>query len=70
MEQMVNPTVPCVSPQEIEEIIERASKEPGINDMLALLRLSQEITQVEQIRRDLTEQPLIAEVSGTAGWVR
>jgi hypothetical protein len=67
---MANPIIPSVSPQEIEEIIERASKEPGINDMLALLRLSQEITQGEQIKRDLTVQPFVAQVTGTAGWVR
>lgn len=68
---MANPTVPSVSPQEIKEIIERASKEPGINDMIALLRLSQEATQLELTMQALmAEQPIIAAVSGTADWVR
>jgi hypothetical protein len=59
-----------VSPEEIAAIIEKASKEPGINDMMALLHLSQEATEVEQARLALTAaQPIIAHVSGTAGWV-
>jgi hypothetical protein len=35
---MANSTAPRVSPQEIKELIERAAKEPGINDVLALSR--------------------------------
>jgi hypothetical protein len=59
-----------VSPKDIEAILERAAKEPGINDALALLQLSQEADQIAQIRNGLVEQPLIAYVTGTAGWVR
>jgi hypothetical protein len=67
---MANTTVTKVTPEDIAEIIERASKEPGVNDMLALLQLSQEITQVEQFSRSLTMQPIVARASSTAGWVR
>ena len=69
---MAEPTVSSsVSPQEIKKIIERAAKEPGINDMIALLRLSDEATQLELTRHALMAvQPIIATVSGTAGWVR
>jgi hypothetical protein len=58
-----------VSPQEIKELIERAAKEPGINDVLALMQLSQEATQIEQIRTQLSPQPVMMQVTGTAGWV-
>jgi hypothetical protein len=68
---MADATVVTVTPQEIAAIIERASKEPGTDDMMALLRLSQEAAEVEQIRHSLTTvQPVIAAVSGTAEWVR
>ena len=67
---MANTTVPKVTPEDIAEIIKRASKEPGVNDMLALLQLSQEITQVEQFSRSLTVQPIVARASSTVGWVR
>jgi hypothetical protein len=46
-----------------------ASKEPGINEMLALLQLSHEITQIDEITRGLSVQPLVAQVSSTADWV-
>jgi hypothetical protein len=59
-----------VSPKDIEMILERAAKEPGINDALALLRLSQEAQGIDQIINGLVAPPLMAYVSGTAGWVR
>jgi hypothetical protein len=67
---MANTAAPRVTPEEIAAIIERASKEPGINDMMALLSLSQEVAQIEQMRLALTTaQPVISAASGTAGWV-
>lgn len=66
---MANPIVAGVSPQEIREIIERAVKEPGINDVLALMKLSQEAAEIEEIRAELSPQPLVTQVTGTAGWV-
>jgi hypothetical protein len=59
-----------VTPEEVAKIIEQASKEPGTNDMMALLRLSGEVAEIEQINRSLVVQPLIAQTSSTAGWVR
>lgn len=67
---MANPAVLKVTPEEVAGIIERASREPGINDMLALLQLSHEATQFEQLTQSLAVQPLVAQVSSTAGWVR
>jgi hypothetical protein len=68
---MANPTVPKVTPEEIAEIIEKASKEPGTDDMMALLQLSHEATEIELLNRALTTvEPIIGAVSGTAGWVR
>jgi len=61
-------TIPRVSPQEIKELIERAAKEPGINDVIALMKLSWETTEVEQIRAELYPQPRVMQVTGT-GWV-
>jgi hypothetical protein len=66
---MANVTVPSVSPQEIKEIIDRAVKEPGINDVLALMQLSREATEIEQTIAEVTPQPLVMQVTGTAGWV-
>jgi hypothetical protein len=63
---MANTTVPTVTPEEVAEIIERASKEPGINDVLALMELSREAAQIEQIRAELAPQPLVTQVTGTA----
>jgi hypothetical protein len=65
---MGNPTA-NVSPQEIQELIEKASKEPGINDVLALMELAQEFAQIEEIRAELSPQPFVTQVTGTAGWV-
>jgi len=60
-----------VSPEEVAEIIEKASREPGINDILALMRLSYEFNEIEQINRSLMMvQPVVAQASSTAGWVR
>jgi hypothetical protein len=59
-----------VSPKDIEAILERAVKEPGINDAMALLELSQEANQIVQIRNGWAAQPIIAYVTGTAGWVK
>jgi hypothetical protein len=60
-----------VSPEEIAQIIQKASEEPGINDMLAILRLSEEITDIERVNRSLTMQPVVTQAgSSTAGWVR
>jgi hypothetical protein len=70
VKEMENATVPKVTPEEVAKIIEQASKEPGTNDMLAVLQLSVEITEIEQINRSMTVQPLVAQVSSTAGWVR
>jgi hypothetical protein len=67
---MANATVPKVTPEEVGKIIEQACKEPGINDMIAVLQLSGEIAEIEQISRSLTVQPIIAQASSTAGWVR
>ena len=70
VDEMANATVPKVTPEEVAKIIEQASKEPGIDDMMALLQLSAEITEIEQINRSMTVQPLVAQTSSTAGWVR
>lgn len=59
-----------VSPKDIEAILEKAAKEPGIDDALALLRLSQEARGIDQIVNGLVAPPLVAYVSGTAGWIR
>jgi hypothetical protein len=52
---------PAYIPQDIAEIIEKAAKEPGINDALALLRLSQESNEIEQISSSRTAPPLARE---------
>ena len=67
---MADTVAPCVSPEEIGKIIEQARKEPGVNDMMALLELSREFNQIEEIRHGWSEQPLIAQVSSTGGWRR
>jgi hypothetical protein len=58
-----------VSPDEIKKIIEQASKEPGINDMLALVQLSQECNVISQMQYTWSEQPLIGQVSSTGDWL-
>ena len=68
--QMAKATVPRVTPEEVARIIEQAAKEPGTNDMMALLALNTEIAEIEQVNRSLVVQPLIAQASSTAGWVR
>jgi hypothetical protein len=55
------------TPQEIKEIIDRAAKEPGINDVLALMQLSKEATEIQQTMANLTPQPWVMQVTGTAG---
>jgi hypothetical protein len=67
---MASGTVSRVTPEEVAKIIEQASKEPGIDDMMALLQLSAEITEIERINRSMIVQPLVAQTSSTAGWVR
>lgn len=57
-----------VSPEEIKELIERAAGEPGLNDMLALARLSEEVSQDGQTQAEMTTQGC-AQVAGTAGWI-
>jgi hypothetical protein len=57
-----------VTPKDIEAILEKAAKEPGINDILGLLRLSQEADQIGQISGTLETQSTIVCASGTAGW--
>lgn len=59
-----------VSPDEIRKIIEQASKEPGVNDMLALVELSYEFNQISQLQYAWSEQPLIGQVSNTGSWLR
>jgi hypothetical protein len=59
-----------VSPDEIKKIIEQASKEPGINDMLALVELSHEYNLISQMSVTWSEQPLIGQVSSTGDWLR
>ncbi len=67
---MADPAPAAVSPEDVKEIIDTASKEPGINDALALLRLCQESAEIDEFMRVLTaQQPIVAQVSGTAGWV-
>lgn len=68
--QMAKATVPRVTPEEVARIIEQAAKEPGTNDMMALLALNTEIAEIEQVNRSLVVQPLVAQASSTAGWVR
>ena len=70
VDEMANATVSKVTPEEVAKIIEQASKEPGIDDMMALLQLSAEIREIEQINRLMMVQPLVAQTSSTAGWVR
>jgi hypothetical protein len=67
---MANARVPRVTPEEVAQIIEQASKEPGIKDMMALLALNTEIAEIEQVNRSLLVQPVVAQASSTAGWVR
>jgi hypothetical protein len=67
---MANATVPKVTPEDVAKIIEQAVKEPGTNDMIALLHLSREIAEIEQVNRSLIVQPLVAQATSTAGWVR
>jgi hypothetical protein len=67
---MAKTAVPRVTPEEVARIIEQAAKEPGTNDMMALLELNTEIAEIEQVNRSLVVQPLIAQASSTAGWVR
>jgi hypothetical protein len=58
-----------VSPEEIENLIKKAAKEPGINDVMTLLELSKEAAQIEEMRAELSPQPLATQVTGTAKWV-
>ena len=58
-----------VSPQEIEAMIAKASQEPGLNDIVELLKLSDEASQVERQQAELFAQPCSAQVAGTADWV-
>ena len=67
---MAKATVARVTPEEVARIIEQAAKEPGTNDMMALLELNTEIAEIEQVNRSLVVQPLVAQASSTAGWVR
>ncbi len=60
---------PRVSPQEIEALFERASKEPGLNDIAALLKLADEAMQIERVQAEASAQPCYGLVAGTAGWV-
>lgn len=66
---MSNETKTPVSPKDIEEILKRAAAEPGINDVLALLRLSHEVDEIGQIRRGLDVPQIVSQVTSTAGWV-
>ena len=59
-------TAARVSPEEIKELIERAAGEPGLNDMLALARLSEEVVQDGQAQAAI-ETMGCAQVVGTAG---
>ena len=67
---MAKTAVTRVTPEEVARIIEQAAKEPGTNDMMALLALNTEIAEIEQVNRSLVVQPLVAQASSTAGWVR
>jgi hypothetical protein len=67
IDRMDDSTVRSVSPQEIKELLERAAKEPGINDLLTLMKLSEEATQIEQIRTEMTPQAVVKHATGTAG---
>jgi len=58
-----------VSPAEIAKIIEAAAKEPGVNDMLSLLRLSQEANEIEQFFNSLRPTEIMTQASSTAGWI-
>lgn len=58
-----------VSPKEIEALIEKAAKEPGLKDIAALIRLSEEVTQIDCIRAEMSAQPCFSQVTGTAGWL-
>jgi hypothetical protein len=58
-----------VSPKEIEALIERAAKEPGLKDIAALMQLSQEVAQIDRFRTEMSPQPCFLQVAGTAGWL-
>jgi hypothetical protein len=66
---MTNAEASRVSPNEIADLIERASREPGLNDILNLLQLSREFTDIDHLRQSWGEQPLAAQVSSTHGWL-
>jgi hypothetical protein len=57
-----------VSPEEIRELIERAAREPGLNDLLALARLSDEIAQDNPAHSGVAPVGC-AQVAGTADWI-
>jgi hypothetical protein len=58
-----------VSPQEIEAMIAKASQEPGLNEIIGLLKLSHEASQIEHLQAEMLIQPCAAQVAGTVGWV-
>jgi hypothetical protein len=58
-----------VSPQEIEALFEKARKEPGLNDITALLKLADEVKQIEWVQAEASTQLCYGQVAGTAGWV-
>jgi hypothetical protein len=62
-------TTSGVSPKDIQDILDRAAKAPGINDVMALLQLSREVDEVERIKREATVQPIVSQSTGTSGWV-
>jgi hypothetical protein len=59
-----------VTPKDIDDILTRAAKEPGINDVMALLLLSREADEIQEIRRGLDVPQIVSQVTSTAGWVR
>ena len=58
-----------VSPKYNQALIEKAAKEPGLKDIAALRRLSEEVTQIDRIRAECSPQPCFSQVTGTAGWL-
>jgi len=60
----------AVSAHEIRAILEKASAEPGINDVLALLRLSADAMAVHQTYAEMAPVVTVSQTSGTSAWAR
>jgi len=65
---MTHSTPNVILPSDIEAILEKAVKEPGVNDLLAVLQLSQEATAINEMSHAFDSQPRVYCVSNSGGW--